>query len=114
MCGSKDHHHVPGGCVAILVGQKEERFVIPVKYLNHPKFKPLLKEAEEVYGFRHKGIVTLPCDVGEFLNVQGLIEQEVMSTTCSLRHHNLHKHYNNHRHHHFLSVSCLKAVEVED
>ncbi|KAI3949585.1 hypothetical protein MKW92_000950 [Papaver armeniacum] len=111
MCGSKDHHHVPGGCVAILVGQKEERFVIPVKYLNHPKFKPLLKEAEEVYGFRHEGIITLPCDVGEFLNVEGLIEQEIMPTRCSPRHHNLHQHHNNHHHHHFLSVSCFKALE---
>ncbi|KAI3898242.1 hypothetical protein MKX03_029613 [Papaver bracteatum] len=111
MCGGKDHHHVPRGCIAILVGQKEERFVIPVTYLNHPKFKFLLKEAEEVYGFRHKGIITLPCDAGEFLNVQGLIEQEVMSTTGAPRRHDHHQHHNNHHHHHFLSVSCFKGLE---
>ncbi|KAI3842310.1 hypothetical protein MKW98_026100 [Papaver atlanticum] len=97
MCGVRDHHHVPRGCVAILVGQKEERFVIPVTYLNHQKFKVLLKEAEEYMGF--------------FLNVQGLIEQEIMPTTCSCRHHNLHQHHNHHHHHHFLSVSCFKALE---
>ncbi|KAI3892836.1 hypothetical protein MKW92_036913 [Papaver armeniacum] len=111
MCGGKDHLHVPRGCVAILVGQEEERFIIPVTYLNHPKFKILLKEAEEVYGFRHRGNIALPCDVDEFLNVQGLIEQDTMSTTCSPRHHNLHQHHNNHRHHYFLSVSCFKALE---
>ncbi|KAI3873474.1 hypothetical protein MKW98_008126 [Papaver atlanticum] len=106
MCGE---NHVPRRCVAILVGQNEERFVIPVTYLNHPKFMSLLKEAEEVYGFRHKNNLILPCDVEEFLNVQSLIEQETMSP----RHHNDHQHHNNHHHHHhFLHVCCfIKALE---
>ncbi|KAI3949583.1 hypothetical protein MKW92_000948 [Papaver armeniacum] len=113
MCGD---NHVPRNYVAILVGQKEERFVIPVTYLNHPKFMILLKEAEEVYGFRHKGNIILPCDVDEFLNVQGLIGQETtMSTACtSPRHHNDHQDHNNHHHHHhhFLHVcGFIKALE---
>ncbi|KAI3842309.1 hypothetical protein MKW98_026099 [Papaver atlanticum] len=108
MCGD---NHVPRRCVAILVGQKQERFVILVTYLNHPKFMSLLKEAEEVYGFRHKSNIILPCDVDEFLNVQSLIEQETMS--CSPRHHNYHQHhYNPHHRHHFLHGCCfIKAFE---
>ncbi|KAI3974976.1 hypothetical protein MKX01_005087 [Papaver californicum] len=100
------HHHVPRGCVAVFVGQKEERFVIPVTYLNHSKFRVLLKEAEEEYGFRHKGNITLPCNVDEFLNVQSLIEREIMSNRC-LPHHRNHQHH--HHHHHFFHGSCFKG-----
>ncbi|KAI3890202.1 hypothetical protein MKX03_023384 [Papaver bracteatum] len=110
MCGD---NHVPRRCVAILVGQKEERFVIPVTYMNHPEFTILLKKAEEVYGFRQKGIICLPCDVDKFLNVQSLIEQETMSPTCSPLHHNHHQHHNSlhhHQHHHFLHGCCLKKA----
>ncbi|KAI3892829.1 hypothetical protein MKW92_036906 [Papaver armeniacum] len=94
MCGDNYYHHppVPRGCVAVLVGQKQKRFVIPITYLNHPKFMNLLKEAEEVYGFRHKGNITLPCDVDKFVIVRGLIEQEILSTTCLPRHHSHHQH----------------------
>ncbi|KAI3890201.1 hypothetical protein MKX03_023383 [Papaver bracteatum] len=112
ICGD---NHVPRNYVAILVGQKEERFVIPVRYLNHPKFMTLLKEAEQVYGFRHKGNIILPCHVDEFLNVQSFIEQETtMSTTSSPRHHNDHQDHNNHHHHHhhFLhGCGFIKALE---
>ncbi|KAI3890197.1 hypothetical protein MKX03_023379 [Papaver bracteatum] len=52
----------------------------------------LLKEAEEVYGFRPKGNITLPCEVDEFVIVQGLIEHEILSTTCLPRHHSRHQH----------------------
>ncbi|XP_077246267.1 auxin-responsive protein SAUR32-like [Tasmannia lanceolata] len=69
---------IPKGCVAIMVGQGEEqqRFVVPVMYLNHPFFIQLLKEAEEEYGFDHKGTITLPCHVKEFLYVQSKIDRE--------------------------------------
>ncbi|XP_057450841.1 auxin-responsive protein SAUR32-like [Lotus japonicus] len=76
---------VPKGCMAIKVGQGEEkqRFVVPVMYLNHPLFMQLLKEAEEEYGFDQKGTITIPCHVEEFRNVQGLID----------RHKSLHHHH---------------------
>ncbi|XVF10158.1 hypothetical protein REPUB_Repub07fG0158400 [Reevesia pubescens] len=79
------HHHekknlkdIPKGCLAILVGQGEEqqRFVIPVIYINHPLFMQLLKEAEEEYGFDQKGPITIPCHVEEFRNVHGMIDKE--------------------------------------
>ncbi|WVZ16253.1 hypothetical protein V8G54_009235 [Vigna mungo] len=75
---------VPKGCMAIKVGQGEEqqRFVVPVMYINHPLFMQLLKEAEEEYGFDQKGTITIPCHVEEFRNVRGLIDRD-----RSLHHH---------------------------
>ncbi|KAK7389763.1 hypothetical protein VNO78_25056 [Psophocarpus tetragonolobus] len=69
---------VPKGCIAIKVGQGEEqqRFVVPVIYINHPLFMQLLKEAEEEYGFDQKGTITIPCHVEEFRNVRGLIDRD--------------------------------------
>ncbi|XP_030467187.1 auxin-responsive protein SAUR32-like [Syzygium oleosum] len=79
------HHHqdslqdVPRGCLAISVGQGEEqqRFVIPVAYVNHPLFMDLLREAEDEYGFDQKGTINIPCHVDEFRNVQGMIDRVV-------------------------------------
>ncbi|XP_039060663.1 auxin-responsive protein SAUR32-like [Hibiscus syriacus] len=91
------HHHekevkdIPKGCVAIMVGQGEEqqRFVIPVIYINHPLFMELLKVAEEEYGFDQKGPITIPCHVEEFRNVQGMIDKD--------------------RHHHHHHIWCFRV-----
>jgi len=66
--GTKD---IPKGCVAIKVGDGEEqqRFTVPVNYLNHPLFVHLLKEAEEEYGFSHQGTITIPCQLVEFKDI---------------------------------------------
>ncbi|GAB2249693.1 hypothetical protein Droror1_Dr00013052 [Drosera rotundifolia] len=101
----EEKREVPKGCLAVLVGVEEEeeleRFVVPVMYINHPLFMELLKEAEEEYGFDHKGPITIPCRVAEFVNVRGAIDRE--------QHH--HGHHHGHggdheHHHHFL---CFKA-----
>ncbi|KAB1205184.1 Auxin-induced protein X10A [Morella rubra] len=86
----KEPKDIPKGCLAILVGQGEEqqRFVIPVIYINHPLFMQLLKEAEKEYGFDQKGPITIPCHVEEFRTVQSMIDHEEKS------------HY--HHHHHVL------------
>lgn len=85
---------VPKGCLAVKVGQGEEkeRFVVPVIYFNHPLFMQLLKEAEEEYGFDHKGPITIPCHVEEFRNVRGMIDRE---------HH--------HHHHH---IGCFRVGKI--
>ncbi|XP_057439701.1 auxin-responsive protein SAUR32-like [Lotus japonicus] len=85
--GKKQETSVPKGCMAVKVGQGEEkqRFVVPVMYFNHPLFMQLLKEAEEEYGFDQKGTITIPCHVEEFRNVRGLIDREK-----SLNHHHHH------------------------
>ncbi|XP_042053228.1 auxin-responsive protein SAUR32-like [Salvia splendens] len=92
---------IPKGCVAITVGQgaEQQRFVIPVIYVNHPLFTELLKEAEEEYGFDQKGPINIPCHVEEFRQIQGLIDQDATS------HHHIHHHHHAH-HHQFL---CFRA-----
>ncbi|XAR71591.1 hypothetical protein NMG60_11017942 [Bertholletia excelsa] len=72
------HHHIPKGYMAVTVGQGEEqqKFFIPVMYINHPLFMELLKEAEEEYGFDQKGPINIPCHVEEFRHVRGLIDRE--------------------------------------
>ncbi|KAI4384867.1 hypothetical protein MLD38_002964 [Melastoma candidum] len=89
---------VPKGCLAVIVGadgEQQQRFVIPVIYLNHPLFLHLLKEAEEEYGFDQKGPITIPCHVSEFRNVQDSIDRE-----CGPHHHHHHHHQSHGNGHH--------------
>lgn len=76
--GEEFYKDVPKGCLAVYVGQGEQqqRFIIPVVYINHPLFEKLLKEAEEEYGFEQKGTITIPCQVSVFQYVQDLIDRE--------------------------------------
>ena len=70
---------VPKGCLAIRVGHGEEdlqRFVVPLNYFNHPLFLQLLKEAENEFGYDHKGTITIPCRVEEFKSFQNMIDRE--------------------------------------
>ncbi|KAK4431276.1 Auxin-responsive protein SAUR32 [Sesamum alatum] len=100
--GRREARSIPKGCLAITVGQgaEQQRFVIPVIYVNHPLFTQLLKEAEEEYGFDQKGPINIPCHVEEFCHVRGLIDKETTS------HHHHQHHHHHHHHHHFL---CFKA-----
>ncbi|CAI9762513.1 unnamed protein product [Fraxinus pennsylvanica] len=96
--GKKEFRNVPKGRVAITVGQgkEQQRFIIPVIYINHPLFMQLLKSAEEEYGFDQKGPINIPCHVEEFRHIQGKIDEE-----------NSHQnHHYHHRHHQFL---CFRA-----
>ncbi|KAI8565118.1 hypothetical protein RHMOL_Rhmol03G0235900 [Rhododendron molle] len=88
---------IPKGCLAVMVGQGEEqqRIIIPVIYINHPLFMQLLKEAEEEYGFDHKGPINIPCHVEQFRHVQGMIDKDQQS-----------HHHHPHPHHHLL---CFKV-----
>lgn len=54
---------VPCGHLAVYVGQQcSTRFVIQAAYLNHPVFRALLEQAEEEFGYAHKGGLAIPCD----------------------------------------------------
>ncbi|CAJ2679462.1 unnamed protein product [Trifolium pratense] len=44
---------VPKGYLAVYVGEKMKRFVIPVSYLNHISFQDLLSQSEEQFGYDH-------------------------------------------------------------
>ncbi|XP_043703804.1 auxin-responsive protein SAUR71-like [Telopea speciosissima] len=60
----------PEGCFAVYVGPQRQRFVMKMKYANHPLFKMLLEEAEEKYGYNSQGPLALPnCDVDQFYEV---------------------------------------------
>ncbi|KAJ6851249.1 uncharacterized protein M6B38_261260 [Iris pallida] len=106
--GHHNHHHhqlPPKGCMAVRVGRREEeqeRFVVPVVYLNHPLFLGLLKEAEEEYGFEHAGAITIPCHVEHFRHVRGIIDRDSRAYVGAGGHHH---------HHHlpFHLYSCFKA-----
>ncbi|MBA0718870.1 hypothetical protein Golax_006592 [Gossypium laxum] len=97
----KDLKYIPKGCLAIMVGQGEEqqRFVIPVIYINHPLFMQLLKVAEDEYGFDQKGPITIPCHVEEFRNVQGMIDKD--------------RHHHNHHHHHHEGCKGLSLEPLD-
>ncbi|CAL0313210.1 unnamed protein product [Lupinus luteus] len=61
---------VPKGYVAVYVGEKMKRFVIPISYLNQTSFQELLSQAEEEFGYDHPmGGLTIPCREDVFLNI---------------------------------------------
>jgi len=43
----------PKGYLAVYVGEKMKRFVIPISHLNQPSFQDLLSQAEEEFGYDH-------------------------------------------------------------
>ncbi|XP_057748380.1 auxin-induced protein 6B-like [Arachis stenosperma] len=55
--------NVPKGYLAVYVGDKMRRFVIPVCYLNQSSFQELLNQAEEEFGYEHPtGGLKIPCN----------------------------------------------------
>jgi len=61
---------VPKGYLAVYVGEKMKRFMIPVSFLNRPLFQELLKQAEDEFGYDHPmGGLTIPCKEDVFLDI---------------------------------------------
>ncbi|QCD88652.1 SAUR family protein [Vigna unguiculata] len=61
---------VPKGYLAVYVGEKMKRFMIPIGYLNQPSFQDLLSLAVEEFGYHHPmGGLTIPCREDVFLNI---------------------------------------------
>ncbi|QCD88655.1 auxin-induced protein 15A-like [Vigna unguiculata] len=61
---------VPKGYLAVYVGEKMKRFMIPVSFLNQPSFQDLLSQAEEEFGYDHPlGGLTIPCGEDVFLDI---------------------------------------------
>ncbi|KAK7341398.1 hypothetical protein VNO80_24327 [Phaseolus coccineus] len=61
---------VPKGYIAVYVGDKMKRFMIPVSYVNQPSFQDLLSKAEEEFGYDHPlGGLTIPCGEDVFLDI---------------------------------------------
>jgi len=67
---SKSAGEVPKGYLAVYVGEKMKRFVIPISYLNQPSFQDFLSQAEEEFGYDHPmGGLTIPCREDAFLDI---------------------------------------------
>jgi SAUR family protein len=61
---------VPKGYLAVYVGEKMKRFVIPVSCLNRTSFQELLSQAEEQFGYDHPmGGITIPCSEDVFVEI---------------------------------------------
>jgi len=61
---------VPKGYLAVYIGEKQKRFVIPIFYLNQSLFQDLLIQAEEEFGYDHPmGGLTIPCSEDVFQHI---------------------------------------------
>ncbi|KAK2435190.1 auxin-induced protein 15A [Trifolium repens] len=64
------------GYVAVYVGEKQKRFVIPISYLNQPSFQDLLSQAEEEFGYDHPmGGLTIPCTEDVFQHITSRLNE---------------------------------------
>ncbi|KDP27624.1 hypothetical protein JCGZ_19629 [Jatropha curcas] len=72
---------VPSGHVAVCVGASCKRFIVRATYLNHPIFKKLLVQAEEEYGFKNIGPLTIPCDESLFEEILRVVSQSESSNS---------------------------------
>lgn len=66
---------VPKGYCPVYVGLEQRRFVIPTTYLSLPVFRLLLEKAEEEFGFNHKGVLTIPCEIETFKYILQFMER---------------------------------------
>jgi len=61
---------VAKGYLAVYVGERLKRFVIPVSFLNQPSFQDLLSQVVEEFGYDHPmGGLTIPCGEDVFLDI---------------------------------------------
>jgi len=61
---------VPKGYLAVYVGEKMKRFVIPISHLKQTSFQELLSKAEEQFEYDHPmGGLTIPCREEVFLDI---------------------------------------------
>ncbi|KAG4967867.1 hypothetical protein JHK82_033581 [Glycine max] len=56
----------PKSHLAVYVGEKMKRFVIPVSYLNQSSFQDLLSQAEEEFVYDHPTTRNFPCSYRHF------------------------------------------------
>ena len=64
------------GCFSVYVGAGRQRFVVRTECVNHPLFRALLEEAEEVFGYAYAGPLELPCNAEAFARVLQQIKEE--------------------------------------
>ncbi|XP_044950114.1 auxin-responsive protein SAUR50-like [Hordeum vulgare subsp. vulgare] len=76
-CWSTPMRNKPAeGCFSVYVGAGRQRFVVRTECVNHPLFRALLEEAEEVFGYASAGPLELPCNAEAFAGVLEQIKEE--------------------------------------
>ncbi|KAF7059762.1 hypothetical protein CFC21_066626 [Triticum aestivum] len=65
------------GCFSVYVGMGRQRFIVRTECVNHPLFRVLLAEAEEMFGYAATGPLELPCNSEAFTGVLEQIEEEM-------------------------------------
>ncbi|KAH7654455.1 Small auxin-up RNA protein [Dioscorea alata] len=63
---------LPKGYIPVLVGKEMERFMVHTKLFRHPCFIGLLEMAAQEFGYKHEGVLRIPCDVDCFRSVIAL------------------------------------------
>ena len=61
----------PKGYFSIYVGEStKKRYLVPLAYLKHPSFQPLLNLSEDEFGYAHPmGGLTVPCKEETFIEL---------------------------------------------
>ncbi|CAO2834794.1 unnamed protein product [Amaranthus hypochondriacus] len=57
------------GYVPLLVGKYEEekeRFMVPLKFMNHPSLIALLQLSSNEFGYHLQGVIPIPCQPHQF------------------------------------------------
>ncbi|XP_050225492.1 auxin-induced protein 15A [Mercurialis annua] len=60
---------IPKGFMAVYVGRKKQRYVIPTRYLSMPEFQVLMEKAGEEFGYDQEGGLQLPCEDDQFHDI---------------------------------------------
>jgi SAUR family protein len=72
---SKAVDAIPKGYLAVYVGDKMKRFLIPISLLNQPSFQELLSLSEQEFGYDHPmGGLTIPCSEDAFLQLTSRLQ----------------------------------------
>ncbi|KAF5762414.1 Auxin-responsive protein SAUR50 [Helianthus annuus] len=64
---------VPKGHFVVYVGERRNRYIVPISCLDHPTFQDLLQRSEEEFGFNHDMGIIIPCQEVDFLSFFSMI-----------------------------------------
>lgn len=64
-CGTKSGHF----SVVTCGNGESKKFLVGLRLLSHPPFVRLLEAAEREFGFEQKGVLSLPCEASELLQM---------------------------------------------
>lgn len=71
-----------------MLGEENERFLIPVSFLNEPSFQELLRQAEEEFRYCHPmGGLTIPCKEDVFLHTTSRLNGQLfikLDSSCDV------------------------------